>query len=112
MLMCLIEARPLIGPFLWERSVICIAKCLSKLHGRPLLAGALAAAAASGIPRCEYDVLDQKLQGLMTDGRKLYLTGHSIGAGLAAIFAQALHARCASAVSLDGPVRPVLIILS
>jgi hypothetical protein len=57
--------------------------------------GALAAAAASGVPRCEYEVLERKLLGLVTGGRKLYFTGHSIGAGLAAIFAQALHARCA-----------------
>jgi hypothetical protein len=63
-------------------------------------AGALAAAAASGIPRCEYDVLDQKLQGLMTGSRKLYLTGHSIGAGLVAIFAQALYARCGRSTNL------------
>lgn len=61
--------------------------------------GALAAAAASGVPRCEYEVLEQKLQALATGGRKLYFTGHSIGAGLAAIFAQALHARCACALT-------------
>jgi alpha-beta hydrolase superfamily lysophospholipase len=60
-------------------------------------AGGLAAAAAAGIPRCEYEVLERKLQGLVNGGRKLFLTGHSIGAGLAAIFAQALDARCASA---------------
>jgi predicted alpha/beta hydrolase len=56
--------------------------------------GALAAAAASGTPRCEYEVLERKLQALAGGGRKLYFTGHSIGAGLAGIFTQALHARC------------------
>lgn len=61
--------------------------------------GALAEAAASAIPRCEYEVLERKLQALATGGRKLYLTGHSIGAGLAGIFAQALHARCARALT-------------
>jgi Lipase (class 3) len=54
----------------------------------------LAAAAASGVPRCEYEVLERKLLGLATGSRKLYFTGHSIGAGLAAVFPQALHARC------------------
>lgn len=57
--------------------------------------GSLAAAAAAGAPRCEYDVLESELRGLVVKDRRLYLTGHSIGAGLAAVLAQALHARCA-----------------
>lgn len=54
----------------------------------------------SGGNYSEYDRLHAALESLVSENRKLYLTGHSIGAAMATLFAMGLHVRSSQLAGL------------